>query len=112
MRAGARTLAERAAAMSAREWREFWSVRGMRELQLVLWAGWDPIGSTPTGEYDRYAFRIASLLGSRASREALADELGRIRRNELGLEPDPAQDFHAAGKVADWFEHTVGTRSE
>ena len=105
-----RRLAEASAAMSAGEWRKFWRVRGMRELQLVLWASWDPIGGTPQGEYDRYAFRIASLLGSRASREALADELGRIRRENLGGDADPERDAYAAGKVGDWFDHCVGTR--
>jgi hypothetical protein len=105
-----RTLTEQPAAMSAREWREFWRVRGMRELQLVLWASWDPIGGTPPGEYDSYAFRIASLLGSRASREALVEELGRIRREILGDDVDADHDSYAAEKVAAWFEHTVRTR--
>ena len=105
-----RFLSERAAAMSARGWREFWRVRGMQELQLVLWASWDPIGGTPPGEYDGYAFRIASLLASRASREALAEELGRIRRDEIRIEADPQRDAHAAEKIADWFDHRVRTR--
>jgi hypothetical protein len=39
--------------MSAREWRQFWRDRGMRELRLVLWASWDPIGSIePSPEED------------------------------------------------------------
>jgi len=103
-------LSERAAAMSARGWRAFWRVRGMQELQLVLWASWDPIGGTPPGEYDGYAFRIASLLASRASREALAEELGRIRRDEIRIEADPQRDAHAAEKIADGFDHRVRTR--
>ena len=95
--------------MSAGEWREFWRVRGMRELKLVLWASWDPIGGTPPGEYDSYAFRIASLLGSRASREALVEELGRIRREILGDDVDPERDSYAAEKIADWFECAART---
>lgn len=105
-----RFLADGSAAFTAREWREFWRVRGMQELQLVLWASWDPIGGTPSNEYDGYAFRIASLLASRASREALAAELGRIRRDEFRIEADPQQDAHAADKIADWFDHRVRTR--
>ena len=100
-----RLEAEGSAAKGAREWREFWRRRGMRELQLVLWAAWDPIGGTPPGEYDSYALRIVSLLGSRASTSAVA-ELGRIRRDELALEPAPEADAAAAGKIVAWFEST------
>jgi hypothetical protein len=109
MREGVRSLAEESTAMTAGEWRAFWQLRGMAELRLVLWASWEPLAGTLPG-YDRYPFRIASLLGSRASADALAEELGRIRRDELGLEPDPAGDARAAAKIADWFAHSVGTR--
>jgi len=105
-----RFLAEESAAISAREWREFWRQRGMRELQLVLWATWDPIGRTPPGEYDAYAFRIASLLGSRASREALVQELGRIRRELPHDDGDRERDAYAAEKIGDWFDYSVRTR--
>ena len=94
------------AAMSAGDWRAFWQVRGMRELQLLLWAAWDPIGGTPPGEYDTYVLRIVSLLGSRASTSAVAAELGRIRRDELALEPAPEADAAAAGKIVAWFGST------
>jgi hypothetical protein len=89
---------------NASEWRDFWRGRGERELRLLLWAAWDPVGGVPPGEYDAYAPRIASLLASRASREALAAELDRIRVHELGVGPDPERDLAAAGKIADWFE--------
>jgi hypothetical protein len=92
------------AVMSAADCRAFWEVRGMRELRLLLWAGWDPIGANSPGEYDSHALRLATLLGSRASRSAIAAELGRIRRDELGLEPAPAEDSRAAEKIAAWFE--------
>jgi hypothetical protein len=91
-------------AVSAGDWRAFWQARGMRELQLLLWAAWDPIDDVPAGEYDGYALRVASLLGSRASRDAVAAELGRIRRDELGLQPAPAEDTRAADKITAWFE--------
>ena len=99
-----RLLAEGSAAMGARAWREFWKARGMRELRLLVWAMWDPIGcGVPIDEYDGYLFRIASLLGSRASEQALADELARIRRDEIGLPPDEGADARAAQKIALWF---------
>jgi len=78
----------------------------MRELRLLLWAAWDPIGGTPPGQYDSYALRIASLLGRRASTSAVAAALGRIRRDELGLEAAPAADAATAEKIAAWFERT------
>jgi hypothetical protein len=92
------------ASMSAGEWRAFWEARGMRELRLLLWAGWDPVGGVPPAEYDGHALRLASLLGSRASRFSIAAELGRIRRDELRLDPSPAEDSRAAEKIAAWFE--------
>jgi hypothetical protein len=91
-------------AMSAGEWRAFWEVRGVRELRLLLWAGWDPIRGVPLAGYEGHALRLASLLGSRASRSSIAAELGRIRRDELGLDPSPAEDARAAEKIAIWFE--------
>jgi hypothetical protein len=105
-REGVRLEAEGSTAMGAREWREYWRRRGMRELRLLLWAAWDPIGGTPPGQYDSYALRIASLLGRRASTSAVAAELGRIRRDELGLEAAPAADAATAEKIAAWFERT------
>jgi len=92
------------AAMSAGHWRAFWQAWGMRELQLLLRAAWDPIHEAGPGEYDRHALRVASLLGSRASRDGIAAELGRIRRDELGLQPAPAQDARAANKISARFE--------
>jgi hypothetical protein len=92
------------ATMSAGDWRAFWEARGMRELQVLVWAAWDPIAGGPSREYDGYALRVASLLGSRAPCDAIAAELGRIRRNELGLEPDPNEDARAAAKITTWFE--------
>src|SRR5215208_3579745 len=92
------------ATMSAGEWRMFWQARGMRELQLLLWAAREPLAAVPPGACDGYALRVASLLGSRASRDAIASEVGRIRRDQLELEPDPAEYACAADKISAWFE--------
>jgi len=83
--------------VTAAEWRAFWKQRGMRELEELLPAGYEP-----------YATRVATLLGSRASNGALAAELGRIRGDELGLPPDPHADAAAAGTIAHWFEGAAG----
>jgi hypothetical protein len=75
-------------ARSATEWREFWAVRGERELAELL------------EELAPAATRVATLLGSRASRDALAAELGRIR----GEPPDPIRDARLAARIHEWFE--------
>jgi hypothetical protein len=101
---GVRSLSgERPAVMGACEWREFWRARGMRELLALLGSSWPPLAGASAVVREACAFRIASLLGSRARREAIAGELARIRRDELGLEPKPPEDDLAAGRVADWF---------
>jgi hypothetical protein len=88
-------------AKSAAEWRAFWEERGMHELRLLLSSAWGAAGDGPD---DTVAFRIASLLGSRAPRDAIAAELGRIRSDELGRPSDHADDERAAAEIADWFE--------
>jgi hypothetical protein len=103
-----RFLAERSAAMSARQWRTFWQARGMRELGDVLGSSWPPLERAGGDARDTCLFRIASLLGSRASAAALADELARIRR-ELGDEPASLEDARAGHAVAAWFDEATRT---
>ncbi len=103
-----RFLAERSPAKSAREWRAFWRSRGMRELADVVSAEWPPLDAAADDAREDCLFRIASLLGSRAPAKALADELGRVRR-ELGDEPVPLEDTQAAHAIAEWFERAART---
>ncbi len=77
---------------SATEWRDFWRDRGERELASLL------------DEYEPHLTRIATLLGSRAPREALGAELARIREHELRLPPSPQRDTELATRIHDWFE--------
>jgi hypothetical protein len=77
---------------SANEWREFWRDRGERELASLL------------DEYEPHATRVATLLGSRAPRDALVAELARIRVHELRLPPDADRDAELAARVHDWFD--------
>jgi len=70
---------------SATEWRDFWRERGERELAELLGDDLAP-----------HATRVATLLGSRAPRAALAAELGRIN----GGPPDD----ELATRIYDWFE--------
>jgi len=74
----------------------------MRELAEVVSAAWAPIERAHGDGRDACLFRIASLLGSRASTKALADELGRVRQ-ELGEEAASLDDARAAHAIAAWF---------
>ena len=101
-----RVLAERSAARSAGQWRVFWETRGMRELAEVVAAAWPPYHDAGIEARDACAFRIASLLGSRASAKPLADELARISR-ELGEPPSPLEETRAAHAIAAWFDEAA-----
>jgi hypothetical protein len=74
----------------------------MRELAALLAGTWPPLRAAPLEAQEACAFRIASLLGSRAPRAALAEELGRIR-DELDLAAAPAEDERTAATIGDWF---------
>ena len=74
----------------------------MRELARVLEESWPPVATASAAERESCAFRVASLLGSRAPRVALAEELGRVRR-DFGLAADPDEDERAAATITSWF---------
>jgi hypothetical protein len=78
---------------SAHEWRDFWRDGGERELAAQL------------DEFEPYMPRISTLLGSRAPREALAAELGRIREHELHAPRDSQRDDEIATRIHEWFTH-------
>jgi hypothetical protein len=75
----------------------------MRELRALLASSWPPLAGAPAAARESCAFRVASLLGSRAGAQAIADELARIRRDELGVDPQRPEDDQAAACVAAWF---------
>jgi hypothetical protein len=63
----------------------WWTKERLRELDLILWAAWDPIGAgAPPDEYEMYAPQIAQLLESGADEKAIADELKRVRYERTG----------------------------
>ena len=86
----------------AAEWREFWRERGIGELARVLAESWPPIATANAAERESCAFRVASLLGSRAPRVALAEELGPVRR-DFGLPAAFDEDDRAAVTITTWF---------
>jgi hypothetical protein len=89
---------------SADEWRRFWHHGGDAELRAVLRASWPPLHDAPEQAAARPAERVATLLGSNAPARALVSELGRIRADELGADPDPESDGAAAETITTWFE--------
>jgi hypothetical protein len=95
-------LAERWPTKAAAEWREFWRERGMRELSRVLQQSWPPLEAASVEERESCAFRVASLLGSRAPRGTLAEELGRVR-HDFGLPADTDEDERSAVAITSWF---------
>jgi hypothetical protein len=53
------------------------------ELELLLWAVWDPIGGVPLDEYHRYVGSLWKLLAEDASVDVVATELARITQEEM-----------------------------
>ena len=88
---------------SASEWRAFWHHGGEAELRVVLRDAWPPLRDATEEACVRPAERVATLLGSNAPSRALASELGRIRADELGADPDPDADRSAADAIYAWF---------
>jgi hypothetical protein len=75
------------------------------ELELLLWALWNPIGmNVPLDEYRQYAPQIWKLLAEHADTDAVADELERIGREWMELDRigDPRR--AAAGDVREVAE--------
>ena len=90
------------------EWARFWKSQGQREVALILWATWDPIGAgVPADEYESYADTIGELLRARRSPNDLAAALAEIRRAWMELPPDAA-DIDAAYKLDEWYLTVTG----
>ena len=74
----------------------------MQELARVLEESWPPFATASPAGRESCAFRVTSLLGSRAPRVALAEELGRVRY-DFGLPGAPDEDERAAATITSWF---------
>jgi len=97
---------------NANEWRSFWHQGGDTELRALLRREWPPLQTAVEGVAARPAERIATLLGSNAPVRALASELGRIRADELGVDPDAEEDRTTAEMIQRWFQaHAVAADS-
>ena len=85
--------------------RRRWTNQRLRELSLILWTAWDPVGvdGVPLDEYENYAPRIASVLERGGDVAAVTEALARIRGKYMGGDLDPHRDREAAAKIAQWF---------
>src|SRR5215471_21281653 len=77
--------------LNADRWRRYG-----RDLALLLWAAWDPIGGPPPDGHYEYAAPVWQLLARDASTEELAAGLAHFRTEHMGLQPDPKVDERAA----------------
>ena len=114
------------------EWDRWWRSAGNRDLTLLLWAVWNPIGTCPLDEYADYAPTVARILreaheadlplAERAEEdsvqrernrlqeqavERLAAVLAEIRAEQMELPPDTNADQHAASVLLDWHEWSM-----
>ena len=75
---------------------------------------WDPIGvqgePAAAHEYDSYAGQITSMLRRGCSERELADRLGQMRVESMGLSKNKKADRLAAKKIHAW--HQTAERSE
>jgi hypothetical protein len=71
------------------------------ELEVLLWALWNPIGDVPVNEYGRYAPQIWRLLDEQAGVDTVGAELARICEESMELQPGD----HAAtaARLIDWW---------
>ncbi len=82
----------------------FWTSRRLADLNLILWASWNPICSgSPTDEYTGYVGRIGALLDRGASESELEEELRTLRTENMGLTRDFDGDGRAADRILTWY---------
>jgi hypothetical protein len=72
------------------------------ELELLLWAVWDPIGAgVPIDEYESYVPVIWKLLHERAGAEVVSTALAQIAEERIGL--DRGTSRSAAERLTQWW---------
>lgn len=77
-----------------------------RAVDEVLHYIWDPIGVSGVpqarDEYDGYAPHVFGMLRNNASEQAIADYLGNIIAERMGLSANVQHDLEVAKILADW----------
>lgn len=84
----------------------------------VLYYVWDPIGASDApearDEYGSYALQVTGLLKRGACTKELAEFLGQVARDEMGLSESPGRaktDRSTAELLVRWREHLDAERS-
>jgi len=89
--------------LSAEGEKKLWRTFGP-ELDLILWAVWNPIGAgEPLDEYSTYTPVIWNMLRSGATTGAVADQLAAWRVERIGLNPDDEHDRLTAERISNWW---------
>lgn len=113
-------------------WDRWWRSTGNRDLTLLLWAVWNPIGTCPLDEYENYGPMVARMLRqaheadmplaeqaddddvqrernrlSAQAVERLAAALAEVRTAQMGLPSDTTADQRAASILLDWHEWSM-----
>jgi hypothetical protein len=90
------------------DWREWWSKRGASELNLILWALWDPIGcGVPRDEYESYLGSVVRAVAE-GSTQDLAALLHRFRTGWIGVGANYRNDWFTALKIGEWYDGSTG----
>ena len=103
-------MAHKAKWLDDSEFARWWEETGESELRQVLHWKWDPIGiasafAYAADEYDRYAPQIAVALRKGASGEEIAELLGIIEQERMGLGGGSPERLRAlAANILGWFE--------
>jgi hypothetical protein len=80
---------------------------GQRELELILWAAWDPSGlRCPPNEYEGEASAFWAALRGGATEAEIARLLGEKSTGRNVAEIDA----RVAGKLCDWYQWRVEER--
>jgi hypothetical protein len=115
-------------------WASWWEGRGRAQLELLLWALWDPIGTVPLDEYKSYCDPVVQVLRElnetdaplaeraaldkqaqlqrnalyKTSVERLAELLAHLRTSQMQEFLDTTTERHAAEKLLDWYHWEMG----
>jgi hypothetical protein len=92
-------------------WQDWWKHFGAVELRHLLLVWWDPIGvyGVPQAidEYDTYSGQIARMLREGSDARVIAEYLGDVTADMMGLSRAPAHDAEAARRIVEWYERAM-----
>jgi hypothetical protein len=92
----------------AEDQKRWWRETGKPQLNLILWAAWNPIAvGVPLDEYESYTAPLLSLLQRGEPVERIADELHEYRTALMGLPSDRERDLEVARTLRAWHHWVV-----